>query len=112
MRRIAGKAGRGLLTALYILLALLLLAPIVYMLVHAFLSTREAVYRASLDFLPFRLLPERPGLSQFAAALGDPEYYVYFRNSVFLSRLRHFEPHIFVYTGNQAGCDCSHQQEK
>ena len=85
MRKRVIKAGRGLLTALYVLLALLILAPILYMLANAFLSTREAVYRASLDFLPLRLLPERPGLSQFAAALSDPEYYVYFRNSVVLA---------------------------
>ena len=77
--------GKRLLTLLYVLLALLILAPILYMLSNAFLSTREAVYRASFDFLPLRLLPERPGLSQFAAALDDPEYYVYFRNSVALA---------------------------
>lgn len=86
MRRIVKCVGRGLLTLFYIVLALAVLAPIIYMLANAFLSTREALYRTTLDYLPFRLLPERVSLSQFAAALGDdPEFYVYFRNSVLLT---------------------------
>ena len=83
MRRKMRAVGRGLLTVLYAAFALAILAPIVYMLTHALLSPRESAFLAAQDYLPLRLLPERPALSQFAAALSDnPEFYIYFWNTV------------------------------